>query len=146
MKARELALPYDTVRADAPARDAAVLLSREHCHVLLVEDDEGRVIGPLHDLDMLAALLPPYLEQDPALARVLGDGATAELWARLDGRRVADLLRTHDRDVPTVEAGVGVLAVAAEMLHRRTALVVVTDHGRLLGGITSSEVLTALLR
>ena len=145
MRARDLAQPYPVVRTTDPATDAARLLAREDVDVLLVQDVDGRVIGPLHDLDMLAALVPPYCVEDRALARVLGEGGADELWERLVGKDVGDLLRTHGAGQAAVDGDAGLLEIAAEMLGARSTLVAVVDGTSVLGGITSSQVLTALL-
>ena len=145
MKARALAQPYPVVRPSDPAQAAARLLAREDVDVLLVQDEQGTVVGPLHDLDMLHALLPHYLVEDRALARVLGPDASAELWARLDGRTVGDLLRRHGSRHPTVDGDADLVEVAAEMLSARTALIAVVEGSTVLGGITSSLLLTHLL-
>ncbi len=145
MKARDLAQPYPVVRTADPAQAAARLLAREDVDVLLVQDDDGTVVGPLHDLDMLDALLPHYLVEDRALARVLGPGASDELWARLDGKTVGDLLRKHASAQPAVDGDADLVEVAAEMLSARVALVAVVDGAAVVGGITSSSLLTHLL-
>ena len=145
MKARALAQPYPVVRPSDPAQTAARLLAREDVDVLLVQDEQGAVVGPLHDLDMLAALLPRYLVEDRALARVLGPDASAELWARLAGRTVGDLLRRHAAQHPTVDGDADLVEVAAEMLAADHALVAVLEGTTVIGGITSSLLLTHLL-
>ncbi len=145
MKARTLAQPYPVVRPSDAAQSAARLLAREDVDVLLVQDEQGTVVGPLHDLDLLDALLPHYLVEDRALARVLGPGASGELWARLEGSTVGDLLRRHAAQHPTVDGDADLVEVAAEMLSTRSALVAVVDGTTVLGGITSSLLLTHLL-
>ena len=144
VKARDLARPYPLVGTDDSAQDAARLLAREDVDVLLVQDTDGAVVGPLYDLDLLTALLPHYLVEDRALARVLGEGASDELWDRLAGRRVRDLMSVTPRR-PAVDADAGLVEVAAEMLAARSALVAVVEGSRVLGGITSSHLLTQLL-
>ena len=145
MKARELAQPYPVVRTSDPATSAARLLAGEDIDVVLVQDERGVVVGPLHDLDVLDALLPRYLVEDRVLARVLEPGASEGLWARLEGRTVGDLLRRYATAQPTVDGDADLVEIAAEMLSARAALVAVVEGTTVLGGITSSALLTHLL-
>ncbi len=143
MKAEALARPYPLVAVDAPAQDAARLLAAEDVDVLLVVDADGEPVGVLHDLGMLRALLPPYLLQDRALTRVVGESVS---WDRLSGRTVADLLDGGSSPLPSVPADAPLLQVAAEMCSCNAALVAVRgEDGRVVGGVTSSAVITALL-
>ncbi len=145
MKARALAQPYPVVQTSDPAETVARLLSREEVDVVLVQDEQGTVLTPLHDLDVLDALLPHYLVEDRTLARVLGPGAADDLLARLTGKTVGDLLRGRASQHPTVDSDADLVEVAAEMLSARTALIAVVEGSTVLGGITSSALLTHLL-
>lgn len=146
MKARDIASPHPTLRADAPAWAAAEQLSRIDVRAVLVVDGSGRLVGVLTDGGLLAALLPDYLEEDEALARVLEEDAGEGLRGGLEGRTVADLLGAYDGPRPEVDGEARLLEVAAMMVRTRLSLVGVVDRGRLVGGISIDDLLTYLLR
>lgn len=146
MRARNIASRHFVVAADAPAAEAAGVLSRLDVRAILVTDADGRLAGVLSDSRLLAALLPDYLEEDIALARVLEEDAGDELWRRLEGRTVADLLDEGEGPHPEVDGDARLLEVAAMMVRTRLSLVGVRDHGELIGGISIDDLLTYLLR
>ncbi len=145
MRAGDLATPYPVISAGAPAEEAAALLAEEDTDVLLVQGADGAPAGVLHDLGLLTAMLPHYLVEDRALARTLGEGNTAELWERLKGKSVGDLIDTTADPLPTVKADATLIEVAAQMCGTGAALVAVMDGERILGGVTSSALITVLL-
>ncbi len=144
VKAGEFAAPYPTISAAAPAEEAGRLLAGEDVSVLLVHDDGGLPVGALHDVALLQAMLPSYLVEDRALARMLGDGDADELWSRLHGKTVGELINS-ERSLPTVQADATLVQVAAEMCATGAALIAVIDGDRIVGGITSSALITKLL-
>ncbi len=146
MKARDIARPHPRVATDAPASDAAEILSRLDVRAVLVVDAAQRLVGVLTDGELLAALLPDYLEEDAALARVLEEEAADELWRGLEGRTVADLLGQPEEPRPAVGADARLLEVAAMMVRTRRSLVGVVDEGELIGGISIDDLLNHLLQ
>jgi hypothetical protein len=82
----------------------------------------------------------------PTLAQVLEEGAAELLWRRLDGHTAAELLPTKRAEVAQVDGDATLLEVAAAMVRARAPLVAVRDPGgRLLGGITTSRLISQLL-
>ena len=146
MKARNLAGPQPSVRIDAPAADAVALLARHEVRVVLVLDAEGELAGVMSDSDLLRCLLPSYVEEDRALARVLEEGAADALFRRLEGKRVRDLLREDLEEPPVVDGEATLVEVAALMVRTRCSLVGVREGGRLVGGIGIDYLLSHLLR
>jgi len=145
MRAGELARPYPVIAITASAVDAGRMLAEEDTDVLLVQGTDGEPVGALHDIGLLTALLPHYLVEDRALARVLGEGDADDLWSRLDGKTVADLLQSNPAPLPTVPKDATLVQIAAEMCATGAALVAVVDGTRILGGVTTSALLTRLL-
>ncbi|MEO6205021.1 MAG: CBS domain-containing protein [Mycobacteriales bacterium] len=145
MKAGQFAKPYPTISASAPAEEAGRLLAGEHVDVLLVHDDAGLPLGALHDIGLLKALLPSYLLEDRALARLLGDGDADELWSRLNDKTVGDLLDPKANPLPSCPDDATLVQVAAEMCASGASLIAVVDGDRIIGGITSSALITELL-
>jgi CBS domain-containing protein len=144
VKALGLAGPQETLSADASAHEAALMLSRIQTSAALVVDGD-RFVGILTDEDLLRALLPSYVEEADALARVLEEASSERLWQRLEGRTVRDLI-VQDRDQePIVDGGATLVEVASVMVRAEARIVAVIEDGRLLGGITIDHLLTHLL-
>ena len=145
MRAGELARPYPVISITASATEAGRMLAQEDIDVLLVQGADGVPVGALHDIGLLTAMLPHYLVEDRALARVVGEGDAADLWSRLEGKSVADLLHSNAAPLPTVPQDATLVQIAAEMCATGAALVAVVDGDRILGGVTTSALLTQLL-
>jgi CBS domain-containing protein len=145
MRARDLAVPYPSLPVDAPAAEVARLLAEEQIDAVFVER-QGQLQGVVSDIGLLARLLPGYIIEDPKLAQVLEEGAADLLWRRLEGHTAAELLPKRGADVPQVDGDATLMEVAAVMAGAQAPLVAVREGGRLIGGITSSALLTRLLR
>jgi len=145
MKARNLVSERGTVRTDDPASEAARLLAQQDVRAILVVNPSGAFAGVISDSDLLRRLLPPYLEDNEALARVLEESASEALSRRLEGRTVADLMPPDRDEVPVVLADDTLVEVAAVMVRARASLVGVLDGGRLIGGISIDALLARLM-
>jgi len=123
MSADPVAVTPDTTLADASG------LAREHRvrHLPVVED--GALVGIVSDRDLRTALPSPLEPHDPA---------------RADAVRRTPVREAMTRDVVTV-GPYDTVEDAARFLcrHRIGALPVVDAHGRLLGMITETDVLSA---
>jgi hypothetical protein len=145
MLARELARPFPILPFDAPATEVGRLLAAEAVGVVFLADATGGLAGAVTDTRLLWWLLPAYLHQDPALAGVLEEAAAERLRERLAGRSAGELLSTAHRDVPEIEGDANLIEVAALLCRTRAPVVAVREGRRLLGGITTSALLTRLL-
>jgi signal-transduction protein with cAMP-binding, CBS, and nucleotidyltransferase domain len=145
MRARDLAAPYPSLPTDAAASEVARVLAQEEVDVVFIER-QGQLQGVVSDIGLLARLLPSYIIEDPKLAQVLEEGATDLLWRRLEGRRADELLAKAGSEIPQVDGDATLMEVAAAMAGARAPLVAVREGGRLIGGITSSALLTRLLQ
>jgi hypothetical protein len=120
------------------------VLAEEPVDAVFIEH-HGQLQGVVSDLGLLP-LLPGYVLEDPALAQVLKEGAAELLWQRLEGHIVADLLPTKRAEVAQVDANATLIEVVAAMVRANAPLVAVRARdGRLLGGITTSRLITRLL-
>jgi CBS domain-containing protein len=144
-RARDLAAPYPSLPIDAPAAEVARILAEEEVDVVFIER-HGQLQGVVSDIGLLARLLPSYVIEDPKLAQVMEEGAADLLWRRLEGRRADELLAKAGSEIPQVEGDATLMEVAAAMAGARAPLVAVREGGRLIGGITSSALLTRLLQ
>jgi CBS domain-containing protein len=146
MKARNLASPRETLRTDDPASEAARILSRHDVRAILVVDPSGEFAGVISDSELLRSLLPPYLEENESLVRVIEESAAEALYRRLEGRTVADLMPKDRDDQPVVNGDDTLIEVASAMVRSRASLVGVLDGGRLIGGVAIEDLVTHLLR
>lgn len=146
MIARDLAVPYPSVGMDDDAIDAVRLMADEHLPGIVVREAGGRPTRILPGSQVLRFVIPRYVQDDAALARVIGERAAERLLGELSGRKVRDLLP----DPPDVELAVAnsddtVLEVAALMARTRSPLVAVVDGTELLGCVTLPRLLEVLL-
>ncbi len=146
MRARHLALPLPILSAAAHAAEAARLLASEQVDGVLVVDEQDRLLGVVTDTTTLGWLLPRYVTEDQALAHVLDEHTADVLWRRLQDRTVQDLLPPRPLRPCEVDADATLIEVAAVMAQTGLPLLAVRGAGRLVGGITSSRLLTHLLK
>jgi CBS domain-containing protein len=144
VKALGLAGPQETLRADASAQEGALVLSRIQTSAAIVVDDD-EFVGVVTDEDLLRALLPSYVGEADALARVLEEDSSEMLWQRLEGRTVRDLLVPNREEEPVVDGGATLVEVASVMVRAEAPIVAVVEDDRLIGGITIDHLLTHLL-
>src|SRR3954447_5839406 len=146
MRCRQLVEPFPTTTLDEDALDAARRMAAERRPGLVVVDESGKVLRVLPGSQVLRFVVPRYVQDDPALARVIDEQAADRVSAKLRGRKVRDVLPPDGKDrIPVLRDDDTVLEVAAAMAAAHSPLVVVTDAAKqLVGVITVSKVLTVL--
>ena len=149
MQAHELAEPYPTVRMDGSALEAARLFAARRLPGLIVVDDNEHPIAVLPGSQLMRFFIPRYVQDDPALARVLDEPHADRLCEALTGKTVADLLPKDTTQIPVAAPDDNVLEIAAAMARHRSPLIaVVAGNSRtapLIGAISVSLLLTRLL-
>ena len=126
MKVAELMrTPVLTVDADDTVADAVVTLADGHVSALPVVDKRGRLMGMLSTTDILAATA----ESDP--------------------ERRAEVLETPVRMLMTprtltIAPGAGVREAAQQLLYADVHRLFVTDQGRVVGVVSSTDVVRAI--
>ncbi|MFJ8112545.1 CBS domain-containing protein [Streptomyces sp. NPDC096132] len=153
MRARDLAVEYETVSVDSDALEAAWLMAEHKLPGLLVVDERGEPKAVLPASQMIKVLVPSYVVEDPTLAAVVDEKHADRLCRALAGRRVGDCLPHEAAPPPIAGPDDTALEVAALMARLRSPLVAVTaakgSHGeggtQLLGVITASHLLHELL-
>ena len=146
MRARDLAVDYPVVPIDGDALEAARLLAGQRLPGLLVVDTNAAPVAILPGSQVLNFIIPGYVQEDPALARVYDEAAADELSRRLAGRSVRELLpRRELATVEVVHGGATTLEVAAVMARMHSPLVAVVEGGRVLGAITANALLEKVL-
>ncbi|WP_406005145.1 CBS domain-containing protein [Streptomyces sp. NBC_00637] len=157
MRARDLAVEYETVSVDSDAMDAARLMAEHKLPGLLVLDARGEPKAILPASQMIKVLLPAYVVEDPTLAAVIDEKHADRLCQALAGRRVGDCLSSKAAPPPIADPDDTALEVAALMAQAHSPLVAVTEKVKagpgsreqggtqLLGVITASHLLHELL-
>lgn len=149
MRARDLAVQYETVALDSEALDAARLMAEHRLPGLLVVDEKGAPAAVLPASQMIKVLVPGYVVEDPTLAAVVDERHADRLCQALSGRSVRDCLSNTAPTPPVAAPDDTALEVAALMAQVRSPLVAVVDRSergvRLLGVITASHLLERLL-
>jgi CBS domain-containing protein len=143
MRAEDIAEDVQTVRIDSPAIDAARVLAEHRLPGLAVTDTSGRPYAVLPASAILRFILPRYVQDDFALAGVLGESIAAA--QNLAGKTVGDMLPDDLRNIPSADARDTITKMAAQMAKLRSPLIAVTKNGRLHGVITASRLLAAAL-
>jgi hypothetical protein len=144
MRARELARPFPVLPLNADAAEVGRLLAAKGAGVVILEDPTGPC-GAVTDGGMLRFLLPSYLQYGPCLARVLEEPAADALRTRLTGRCASELLPTSRTDLEEVDGDATLVDVVEVLARTGAPVVAVREGGRMLGGITTSALLTRLL-
>ncbi|MFE9765289.1 CBS domain-containing protein [Streptomyces sp. NPDC005808] len=149
MRARDLAVGYETVSVDSEALDAARLMAEHRLPGLLVLDEHGEPKAILPASQMVKVLVPAYVIEDPTLAAVVDEQHADKLCRALAGRRVGDCLSSKAEPPPIADPDDTALEVAALMARVRSPLVAVASKDKagthLLGVITASHLLHELL-
>jgi CBS domain-containing protein len=147
VRARELARPFPIVTPDTEAMEAARAMAAQRHPGLIVCWDDGRTYSILPGSQVLRFLIPAYVQEDLALARVYSEQAADELCRRLTHVKVRELL-PPERDLdelPIVDENATTLEVAAVMARMHSPLVAVLAGDRVVGAITVSQLLDELL-
>jgi CBS domain-containing protein len=157
VRARDLAVGYESVSVDSDAMEAARLMAEHRLPGLLVLDERGEPKAILPASQMIKVLVPAYVIEDPTLAAVVDEKHADRLCKALEGRTVGDCLSSKAGPPPIADPDDTALEVAALMARVRSPLVAVArqdetgpggrEKGRthLLGVITASHLLHELL-
>lgn len=131
-----------------PVVDAARLLAERRLPGLIVVDDADHPIAVLPGSQVLRHIIPTYVQDDPALARVLDEESGDHLLDAIADRTVGDIL-PKDRQLPIVMATNKVVEIAANMARERSPIVAVVEDdvakGALIGAISVAHLLEVLL-
>jgi len=149
VKARDLAAPYPTVRADSPATEAARILTELGRPALVVVDEHDHPAAIVPASQVLRLVIPRYIQDDPTLARVVDEAFADHICDSLAGKSVAQLLPVQGPPLVVVQPDDNAIEIAALMAGNRSPLVAVVE-GRgpkapMIGAITVASLLAGLL-
>lgn len=146
MRARELAEQHPMVDLDTDALVAARLMAQQQLPGLVVRGEGKHPFIVLPGSQVLRFVIPTYLQDNPALARVVDEKAADRCAESLAGRTVRDVMpaQQHVTSVPKVNHDDTLIEVAAIMANRHSPIVVVVDRDEVLGTITIRRLLGVL--
>jgi len=141
VRAGDLAEPFPTVALSTQALTAARMIGEARLPGLIVCEDDGSPHTVLGGSQVLRFMIPQYIQDDPALARVYDEVSSEKLLGRLSDRTVSDLLpKRQDRDdLPVVDADATTVEIAAVMARLHSPLVAVLRGRRVTGAVTVSR-------
>lgn len=148
VKARDLAQQLPTVTVDTPALEAAHYVATQRLPGIAVLDTDGTPLEVLTASELLRAVIPGPIQDDPSLAGVMDEASADRLCTEgLSRRKVADLMRPrqHRIELASVKPDATVIECAATMARLRSPALVVLDGARLLGVVTAAHLLEVLL-
>jgi CBS domain-containing protein len=149
MQARDLAKPYPTVRMDDDGLTAARLLTEHNRPGLIVVDENDHPLAVLPGSQVLRLLIPSYVQDDPALARVLDEEFADNMHTVLTAHNVRELIPSDRSKLPIVAPDDTVLEIAAIMAANRCPLVAVVDEDSktapMIGAISATDLLGRVL-
>jgi len=140
-----MAEPTPVVDLDSSALAAARLLAERRLPALVVTESDGTPHSILPASQVVRFLVPGYVQENPALARVMTESMADHAGDKLGVKRVRDLLPRDRRELPVVNYDDTIIEVAAIMARLRCPLAAVMRDGRLLGVITASRLLELAL-
>jgi CBS domain-containing protein len=146
VRARDLAEPYPSIALDATALDAARMLGEHVLPGLIVLGDDGLPWTVLPGSQVLRFVIPRYVQDDPALARVYEEDWSDQLDRSLSGKTVRDVLpRKQDAThIPQVAPDATTMEVAAVMVRMHSPIVAVVDGSDVLGAISVRGLLACI--
>jgi CBS domain-containing protein len=144
--ARDLAVPYPSIGMDDDALDAVRLMAEQHLPGVVVCEPGGRPTRILPGTQVLRFVIPRYVQDDVALARVISERGSERLLGELSGRKVRELLpQRPEVDLAVADPEDTVLELAVLMARTHSPLVAVVEDGLLTGCVTLPRVLDVLL-
>lgn len=145
MRAADIAEAFPVITIDADALEAVRMIAEQRLPGILVVDASGGPFAVLPASQVVRFIVPRYVQDDPLLAGVLSESVADHIAERLGGKAVGAMLSEHLVNVAPAEFDENILEVAAKMARLRSPLIPVVKAGRLLGVITASRLLAAVL-
>jgi len=145
MRARDIADEYPVIDLDADAVSAVRALVDERLPGLVVTDENRVPNVVLAASEVLRLMVPPYVQDDPTLARVYDEEYADRLATRLSGRSVRELLPERPFELSIVDPDATVVELAALMIRSHCPIVAVVEDGRLTGVVTMTHLLELIL-
>lgn len=150
MQAADIAESIPVVTGATTAAQAIRVVAEYRLQGLVVAGPDGVPTAVIRGSELLGAVLPPYMRDDPRLAHVLDEAGADELCARLTEVTIDDLLARREVAViepPSVLPEDTILEVASLMAQGRHQLILCRDRdGTFVGTVMLSRVFAILAR
>ncbi|MFD2419904.1 CBS domain-containing protein [Amycolatopsis pigmentata] len=133
MRAQDImSTPVVTVGPEAPAKQAAALLSAHGFTALPVVDEDDRLIGIVTEADLIADRVPPDIRF-----------RAADTTARRGGETVADVMTSP---CTGMAPGTDVALLARTLLEDRIRVMPIVEGSRVIGVVTRGDIVRTFAR
>ncbi len=133
-----------SLSADMSAREALEILEKKQISGLPVIDNEGKLLGMFTEKNILAHILPSYVETVGKFVYDQDPKATKKKLSQLKDFKVSHLMR---KDVVTTDPDASLSEVARRMLVEKARRVPVVDKsGKVVGIVARCDVLRAIMK
>ena len=127
---------------DATAKEAVEILQKKEISGLPVIDANGKLVGMFTEKDVLAYILPSYIEKVGRFVYQENPKATKRKFTQLGHVKVSGLMR---HEVVTIGEDVTLCEVAKMMLTQKVRRIPVVDkEGRVIGIVARCDILRGL--
>jgi len=139
-------MPYPSIGMDDDALDAVRMMAEQRLPGIVVCEPSGRPTRILPGSQVLRFVIPRYVQDEAALARVISERASDRLLGELVGTKVRDVLsQPPDVDLAVANPDDTVLEIAVLMARTHSPLVAVVEDDLLVGCVTLPRLLDVLL-
>jgi predicted transcriptional regulator len=131
---------------DDDALNAVRLMAEQRLPGIVVCEPDGRPSRILPGTQVLRFVIPRYVQDDAALAGVMGERGSDRLLGELAGKKVRELLADRaEADLAIARPDDTVLELAVLMARTHSPVVAVVEDDRLIGCVTLPRLLDVLL-
>jgi CBS domain-containing protein len=139
-------MPCPSIGMDDDVLDAVRMMAEQRLPGIVVCERSGRPTRILPGSQVLRFVIPRYVQDEAALARVISERASDRLLGELVGKKVRDVLsQPPDVDLAVVNPDDTVLEIAVLMARTHSPLVAVVEDNLLIGCVTLPRLLDVLL-
>ncbi|HUB53534.1 MAG TPA: CBS domain-containing protein [Mycobacterium sp.] len=146
MHAADIDEEFPVVDIDSPALDAVRMLAEHRLPGIVVLTADRQLYAVLPASQVVRFIVPPYVQDDPLLARVLAESMADAAAETLRGKTIRELLPRRQLVLPTVDADDTIVEVATIMGRLRSPLIAVMQQGTLHGVITAERLSAMALK
>ncbi len=119
------------ISADASFKEAVSLMVTKKTNVLLITNDEGKLIGVTSVTDLLDAVVPEYLDGDSTAAHFATEDMFKAAVTETQNKSVSDFMSS---ELTTVTEKESLMAVAVTAIaNKRLRIPVIDEEGRPVG-------------
>lgn len=134
------------VRADQTVADLTDAFEDPSVRAVAVIDEQGNLQGFLTDEDLVDAIIPTYVRDDEALARVLVGTEAADMLTRVESKRIGEVLSANEREHESVGPDDTLLEVLSAFVESQASAVLVVESNKPVGVIAVDQLLRLILR